>query len=52
MTDRQLFEAYIRQKHTAHAADHILAVLPGTDVYRWAETVQRYEDFCAGRAAR
>lgn len=50
MNDRELFEAYIRQKHDIYA-DHILAVLPGTDIYRWADTVQRYEDFCAGRAA-
>ena len=52
MTNRELFEAYIRSKHSAPQASLILTVLPGTDVYRWAETVQRYEDFCAGRAAR
>lgn len=40
------FEAYIREKHP-QSASTILQVLPGTTGYRWAETVQRWEDWNA-----
>lgn len=43
---RARFEAYIRAKYPQNARI-ILEVLPGTTGYRWADTVQRLEDWNA-----
>lgn len=43
---RARFEAYIRAKYPQNARI-ILEILPGTTGYRWADTVQRLEDWNA-----